>query len=312
MNLKKFFKIVFTSVFSFCAIATILLVGIYFSNPSLLNNTPYFGKLLSPSSYEKPVNVLFLGLDKVSGNTDVIVLAHFDPKVKKVSVLSILRDTRITIGSRHHKINSVYAIGRREGKNDKEKDQLGLKFAKEKIGELVGQKIDYAVVAKPEGFRNIIDILGGIEVNIPDDMDYDDYDQDLHIHLKKGLQVLNGKKAEEFVRYRHGYTDGDIGRVDAQHIFFKAFIDQKLKPKYILKADQILREVFSNVKTDVPFTEAVKYSVYAKDISPENIVFLKLPGEPKRISGGWYFIHNPEETASLINQNFIENVAQSK
>ncbi len=304
MNYKKFFKIVGTIVISFLIIASAILAGLYLINPDILKNNLLFdlSKMFPIKSQDKPVNILFLGLDKVSNNTDVIVVANLNPKTQKVNVLSIPRDTRVEYKGDSHKINSIYHIGKRNDKED---------LPKEIIGEIIGQKIDYMVVANPEGFRNIIDILGGVEVNVPGNMNYDDNAQNLHIHLKKGLQLLDGSKAEQFVRYRHGYKDGDLGRIDAQHIFFKAFVEQKLKPQFILKTDQIINQVFQHVKTDIPIPVAIKYSLYAKDIKLESVMFHKLPGEPKRTHGAWYFIYSLDETQKLINENFVENYAKS-
>lgn len=289
MNYKKFFKIVFLTVFYFCLISSILLGTVFFLKPDLLSNN--IGRFFYPSAVDRPTNVLFLGLDKVSRSTDVIVLVNFSPKDGKVNVLSIPRDTKVSHNGKTYKVNAMYAVGKEE-------------LAKEKIGEIIGQKVDYVVVANPEGFRNIIDILDGVEVNVPRNMNYDDYDQGLHIHLKKGLQVLDGKKAEQFVRYRHGYTEGDLGRIDAQQIFFKAFMEQKMNPKYLFKADKILREVFNNVETNMTLTDALKYAVYAKDLKMENVNFCVLPGEPKRTSAAWYFICDPVKTQKLVSETF--------
>lgn len=295
MDFKKFFKIVFIFVFSFCMIIAIALGSIYLFNPGLFNSSNILGSILNPlSGTQKPINVLIMGTDKVGQNTDVMVVANINPVNKEIHVISIPRDTKVQYKGTH-KINSIYGRGKAE-------------LAKQIVGEIIGNPIDYAAVADLEGFRNIIDILGGVEVNVPRNMNYDDYDQNLHIHLKKGLQVLDGKKAELFVRYRHGYPDGDLGRIEAQHIFFKALVEQKFEPQYILKADKILEQVFKYVKTDIPFDIAVKYALVAKDIPSENVSFLNLPGAAKNTKGASYFISDPLEIEKQIKSDFSHDI----
>lgn len=295
MNFKKFFKIVFVFVFLFCLITGIVFGALYMINPNILNGQNILGSIFYPIiGPQNPINILILGTDKVGLNTDVMVVANINPQTKEINVMSIPRDTKVKYKGTH-KINSIYG---------REKEQSARQqLVKEIVGEIIQNKIDYVVVANPEGFRNIIDILGGVEVGVPDKMDYDDYDQDLHIHLKKGLQVLNGKKSEEFVRYRHGYAEGDIGRINAQQIFFKAFVEQKIKPQYILKADKILGEIFKYVKTDISLDAAIKYAMLAKDIPSEKISFYMLPGEPKNTSP-WYFIYDPVKIEKEIKDKF--------
>lgn len=301
--MKKFFKIVSSITLTFCLVVGLVLVGVSLVNPGFFSHNYFLGKIL-PSTIVEPTNVLLLGLDKVSMSTDVMVVVHIDPQNKKVNILSVPRDTKVKYDGKTCKINSIFVRGRSDVKGEDAKNTAGLNQVKQVVGDIIGQKIDFVALAKPDGFKNIIDILDGVQVDIPRTMNYDDNDQNLHIHLKKGLQVLDGDKAEQFVRYRHGYTEGDLGRIDAQQIFFKAFVDQKLKPKYILKADKILQEIFTNVKTDMNLSDAIKYAMYAKDFKTDDIRFLTLPGEPKRTSSAWYFVYNPEETQKLISENF--------
>ena len=305
LNYKRFFKIVITSVLLFCLISALIITGVFFIQPDLLKNTPYFGKFI-PTSSDKPINILLLGKDATSENTDVIILVHFDPQTKDLSLLSIPRDTKVYYPERTpHKINALHHLGVSK--------KLGANLVKQKVGELIGQEVDYAIVADPKGFRNIIDILDGVEVDVPRNMDYDDYDQNLHIHLKKGLQMLNGKKAEHFVRYRHDYIDGDLGRIDAQKIFFKAFAEQKLKPQYILKANSILKEVFSNIEdtTDMNVEDAIKYALHARDLKTESIKFLTLPGEPKKERSAWYYISDHSASIKIGTDDFSPKIIKT-
>jgi LCP family protein required for cell wall assembly len=285
INYPRFFQVVFSLIAIFCILLIGALVAMYHFNPALFSTSI---SMIAPIAIpQKPINVLVLGQDKVSGNTDVILMANVNPLNKKISIISIPRDTMVTYSSgRHFKINAAY------------KEDL----SKDKIKEILGQTIDYQLVANPEGFVKIIDILGGVQVDVPIDMNYDDNDQNLHIHLKKGLQVLDGEKSEQFVRFRHTYVEGDLGRIDAQHIFFKAFVEQKLKPVYFLKANQVLNAVMANIKSEMPYSDILKYALFAKSLKPEDITFLTLPGEAKKTAGAWYFIHDPNATKAMMDQ----------
>lgn len=178
------------------------------------------------------INVLVLGLDDDETRSDVIALINYNPIESKMKILSIARDTRVRVNGKYTKINSLIGKG-------------GEKLVVDMVEEITGLPIDYYITLNFKGFREIVDILGGVEIDVPFDMDYDDPYQNLHIHLKKGKQVLDGKKAEEFVRYRkgnhsgEGYEDGDLGRIKMQQLFIEEFVKQKLKLKYLLKADEI-------------------------------------------------------------------------
>lgn len=292
LNYKKFFKIVFITVIFFLTISVSLAIGYSFINPNFFKSNFLLGNIRNPIAVpDKPINTLFLGLDKVADNTDIMVLVNYDPKNKKATILSIPRDTRVRSNGKIHKINAIYQIGKED-------------LVKKVIGEVVGQNVDYVVVVNTKGFKKIIDILGGVEVDVPINMNYDDNSQNFHIHLQKGLQLLDGEKAEQYVRFRYGYKEGDLGRIKANQIFFRAFMEQKMKPEYILKTPEILNEIFKNLKTDMPIEEAIKYALSAKNIKAEDISFATLPGEPKYISGISYFIYNKEETQKLIENGF--------
>lgn len=178
------------------------------------------------------INVLVLGLDDDEKRSDVIALINYNPDENKMNILSIARDTRVKVNGKYMKINALIGKG-------------GEKMVIDMVEDITGLPVDYYVTLNFKGFREIVDTLGGVEINVPFDMDYDDPYQNLHIHLKKGKQVLDGKKAEQFVRYRkgnhngEGYEDGDLGRIKMQQLFMREFVNQKLKLKYLLKADEI-------------------------------------------------------------------------
>ena len=141
------------------------------------------------------------------------------------------------------------------------------------MSELLGINVEYYVFLSTSSFREIIDILDGVDYNVPVDMDWDDPLQNLHIHFKKGPQHFNGIKAEQFMRFRQNnngkinefYDGSDLKRIDAQQNFIKELVKQKLNVFYITKVDDIINSIFSNLKTNLSMNEILKMSSSAKN-----------------------------------------------
>ncbi|HHV96366.1 MAG TPA: LCP family protein [Clostridiaceae bacterium] len=247
----------------------------------------------------KPVNLLILGLDQDKTRSDVIIVINYQPWKDTLNMISIPRDTKVIINGENHKINAMFGIG-------------GEELTISKVEKITGLKIDYYVTIDLEAFRKIVDELGGVEIYVPFDMVYDDPEQNLHINLKKGLQVLNGSKAEQFVRYRKGnspqtgYKDGDIGRINAQQIFIKALIEQKLNLKYIHKLDEIYDILSKHTRTNIKFKDLMYYLKDINNIKINKINNYILPGVAEIIDNLWYFIYDAEKTWDLINTSFYK------
>lgn len=251
------------------------------------------GHFESSVSEETPVNLLVLGLDNEETRCDVILLFHFDPVSSRLSILSVARDTRVYANGVFCKINAVYSKG-------------GEKMVAEEISEITGLPVHYYITMDFKGFREVIDALGGVDFNVPFRMSYDDPTQNLHIHLRKGLQHLDGRKAEQLVRYRkgnykgQGYTEGDIGRIKMQQDFIKSLIEQKASLKYLSRADEIF-EIFQNyVKTNIALPDIIQYMGFAGKLDKDEIRSYVLPGESHMINGAWFYIHDPDKTADII------------
>jgi LCP family protein required for cell wall assembly len=244
-----------------------------------------------------PINVLLLAGDK-GGNTDAIMVAHIDPKTVQANILSIPRDTYITVsGSSNHKINSIY----------KSKD--GANKLKKTLEKMLSQPIDYYVYLDLETIRSIVDLLDGVEYDVPCDMKYTDPDQKLQINLKKGRQTLTGKQVEGLLRFRKPdkwtsevrkhYDGSDIKRIERQHDFFKEMLDQKLSIKYITKANGIIDTVYSSIKTDMPLQEMLKVAKCLPSLSQEKLVAVTLPGTAKTINSLSYYIHSEKQSRAI-------------
>jgi len=221
-----------------------------------------------------------------------------DKSTGSVSVLSIPRDTKVYIRGRENqeRINHAHAYGGPD---------LSIKAVKD----LLGVDLDYYVRVDYKFVEKYIDLIGGVEVDVPMDMDYEDLvaDPPLRIHLKEGRQVLDGDKSLQFLRYRKGYKDADLGRIRAQQQFVKATIEQTLKPRNIVKIPQIVNNYYKYIDTNIPLNVIMKFAMKAKDIDTENVQMATLPGEPKTINGIAYYIPYVDESQELARNMFIEH-----
>ena len=240
---------------------------------------------------EPTVTCLFLG--KNQNLTDFIMLGKYDPNTREVNLMSIPRDTYVK-ETWDHKINSAYAM------HMKVEDTVKI------VENLTGVTIDHYILFDTKVLRELVDAIGGVTIDVPFNMNYDDPYQKppLHIHLKKGTQLLDGDKAEQFVRYRKGYPEGDIGRIKAQQNFIRAMIARCLEPQNLVKASSLVNIALDNTKTDVTFDIASKYIDDAVAFKKDRVRIETMPNTPKYINNISYVVVNEEETAKLIDELF--------
>lgn len=247
------------------------------------------------------INALIVGTNQ--NLTDTMMYVNYNVETGKVAMMSIPRDTYITneycVG---HKLNSLY-----RGKNTQA-------FV-EQIEELIGVDIDYYLIFDSKMLIDIVDKVGGVEVDVPVRMKYDDPTQNLHIDLKKGTQVLNGKQAEQFVRYRKGndgsgYARGDLQRTEVQQQFIKNFISTVLSAKNLTKIPDLINVALDNTDTNITAREAFKYSTDVMKIDTSNISSCTAPGEAKYINNISYFVMDKEKTKELVKNKLVDNSSE--
>lgn len=257
---------------------------------------------------QDPIFVLVMGVSEdISAElTDTIMLAGYNPDTNQAFLLSIPRDTFVgsneaTAGG-FDKINALY--------------QKSPQKTVEAVENLTGINIDYYVTVKTSALVQIVDAIGGVEFDVPINMDYDDPTQDLHIHLKAGKQVLNGEQAEQVVRFRHNnngttysseYGDNDEGRMRTQREFLKTTAAQVISWNNVDKIKEIATAVFSNLETDMSLSKILGYVPYAAEFNIENLSMEQLPGTPEMINQLWFYKADSEETKELIN-GYIEKL----
>jgi LCP family protein required for cell wall assembly len=289
MNKKLFSKILLRTLAVIIILLAVILGLIYF-----LPNNAITPNKLEPVSADV-VNFLLLGTDEGGMRTDTIMLASIDTARKKINVMSIPRDTKITIGKQTYKINSAYAFG----KNDRHYETT-IKYVKE----LTGLSIHYYAVAHPKSFRDVIDVLGGVRFDVPQKMHYSDPAQNLLIDLQPGEQLLNGSKAEQLTRFR-GYPMADLQRVKVQQDFMKALFEQKAKPGYIFKLAELYSKISESVQTNVKSNDIPLFIKCLETFNKDSVKVHEMPGKTQMIGGGSYVVCDVAATKALIDKEFL-------
>jgi len=267
-----------------------------------------------PASEDSVTNILLFGVDEGGMRSDTIMLMSINGYTDEISVLSIPRDTRIPVGNGHQKVNAAIGIGAQEVKKNKDDGiDIAEDYAIRKIKDLTGLPVHRYVTIDFDGFKKIIDALGGVDFEIPFHMKYDDPYQNLHIDLKPGMQHLDGQAAHDFVRFRQGnpgypgYATGDLGRIEAQQAFFRAIVDQKARPEYLGKAGELYDIMSKYVKTNYAYKEVMRNLGVAANLTSDNVRMIQLPGQPQMIGGVSYFIADEKAMEELANTVFSPN-----
>ena len=255
--------------------------------------------------------VLVLGRDTGGGgNTDTMLLASYDVTNQKATVMSIPRDTMVNVPWDIKRINSVY--------NYYGGGERGIQHLYKEISQLVGFEPDFQVVVEWDAVGEIVDAIGGVYFDVPQDMNYDDPYQDLHIHQTAGYRLLSGDDAMQVLRYRHdnrkngvtrGYPDGDLGRIKTQQAFLKAMVDQLLRPKNMTKVGPLIEAFNKNVETDMSFQNILWFGQQAVmgGLKTEDVNFVTMPNRAKyaysRSVGNMqsYVVPNAKELLALVN-----------
>jgi len=262
-----------------------------------------FGQTPETLENLETINVLVLGVSEDLGIklTDTIMVCTYNPKKQTASMLSIPRDT-FTGKDKHagkwtDKINALYT-------KSPEKIMAA-------VSDITGINIDYYAVINTEAVVNIVDIIGGVDFDVPIDMKYDDPTQNLHIDLKKGMQKIDGKKAEQLLRFRHNnngtsypwqYGDNDYGRMKTQRNFIIETVKQTIKLRNIPKLGNLAKEVFNNIETNLTQEQILSYIPHIVKLNPDEIDSQQLPGVSEKCNEIWFFIYSRKETAELIKE----------
>lgn len=279
-------------VFSAASIGVVaILNGRFWSGDDSVNSSA-----LTPVAIkDKVVTFLVCGIDDEEGRglgqrTDVMMIVNYDIEAGKVNVLQLPRDTFIGFEENSSgKLNAIYGT----------KDIGGIEGLSKKIYEAFTLNIDHYATIKMDGFKSLVDAVGGVTMDVPISFNLDG------ITIEKGVQTLTGDMAEKVVRERHSYATQDIGRLQTQRLFIGALLQKLLSmPKSQLVG--LVPTLSQYITTDLSIAEMLGYVDLVSGFDLSNMTMYLLPGEgyknPK--NGTWYYTIHKDKLVELINEKF--------
>lgn len=213
--------------------------------------------------------VLLAGTDASGDQTDTLMLLNVDRDAKRLSLLSIPRDTKVNSSYWPHKINGAYVANG--------KGAAGMDALMDYVSDCVGFRPDGYVLIDLDVFVELVDLFGGVRFDVPQDMFYEDPSQNLYINLKAGEQQLNGTEAMGLVRFRSGYSMADLQRVQVQRDFLMAAVQQWKSPTHLIDALRALPLLEKNTLTDLSTRELTWLAESAVVCGTGNMVMQTVP-----------------------------------
>ena len=261
---------------------TAALGGAYFASNSLTEKPVEKKQSEELLTAKDKATIMIMGVDERDddvGRSDTLMIASIDPKTNQASLLSVPRDTRVKIkGHGFDKVNAAYAYGKE-------------KLSQDTVENLLGVSIDHYVIINTKSFKKIIDAIGGIDIDVPKRMHYEDpWDDDggLIIDFHPGMQHMDGAKAVTYVRYRD--EEGDLGRIRRQQDFVRAFMEKLVSPSIIPKLPTVIKEVMGSLETDLSFRQLLEFVGTLKESKNNGLKTDMVPGKPLYIDGVSYWI----------------------
>jgi polyisoprenyl-teichoic acid--peptidoglycan teichoic acid transferase len=227
--------------------------------------------------------------------TDTIFLLSIDAAAEAVNVLSVPRDCYVQISEKYgmDKINAAYAIG-------------GIKQAEETVSKWLDVRIDHYIILKVNATANMVNALGGLEIDVEKDMDYDDNWGHLHVHLKKGPQLLNGEQAVGYARFRHD-EESDWGRIRRQQQVMNTLIKEMKKPSNVLRIQKIVTIIHESIDTDLTIPQLLDIARLYKDFDRGNMKTGVIKGDDGGDQGFSYIVPYENEKVALVRKLLLRD-----
>lgn len=239
--------------------------------------------------------ILLCGADVGGVRTDTMMILYVNSKTRQAGLLSLPRDTYTkTLYGEDAKLNSAYG---RNGCGEE-----GMEVLLDYVQRILGYRPDGYVLVELPALKDLVDLMGGVEFDVPHAFDFQRSDMDIDVHLEAGLQHIDGEQALAIVRERYSYVNQDLGRVDTQKAFLKACLQQWLKPSNLGKAKDVLALLKEQSMSSLSTGNYVWFGMQllrCKDLRTDT-----LPGYATYIGDQSFFVLDPEEVVDLVNEGY--------
>lgn len=242
--------------------------------------------------------VLLVGMDnrpeeQYLSNTDSLIVASLDQKNKKMVLLSIPRDTQVLLPNKGKgKMNALARLGK------------GVPSTMKYIQDLIGNPIDGYVMTNFQGFKNIVDSLGGITIDVEKNMFFDTGDnKDRYINLKKGTQRLNGTQALQYARFRNDEL-ADISRTSRQQEVLKALVSEVTETRNLPKIPFLIPKIYQSIETDLNMGQLWALVMALKNREAYEVLNQTLPGKFSIEEGISYWKVEPKTSKEMLSKLF--------
>lgn len=258
--------------------------------------TPVLDSAVAPENdrHDGVYTILLVGEDMWTGHTDTILVGKVDTNAHKMDFVSIPRDTLLNMDGDMRKINAVYA-------NATSLDEDGMAALKSRVKDLIGFDVDCYAKIDLEAFVQVIDAVGGIDIYLDEPVQYDDVWQGMYIDVPTGQNHLSGQEAMTLVRYRAGYASADIGRIDVQHKFLTACVEQFISLGNIPNIGKVMDILTESVDTDLTAANIAYFIRQGLMCKTEDIKFYTMPTAPKNLGGYSYAVIILYDWVNMIN-----------
>jgi LCP family protein required for cell wall assembly len=282
-------------VFGWIAAALVFVALLFLPWPqTALRQTQNPEIVLQPSPIPRgDARFLVVGLTQDRLRTDTIEVIHWDDANHRVRILGVPRDVDVMLpGIGVSKLVHAYSTG-------------GIGRARAATVRLLGVPIAHYVVFSLPAMRHIVDLIGGVPITVDKRMVYTDHEQGLFINLYPGYQVLDGAKAEQYLRFRHD-KDGDIGRIHRQQLFFRAAVAQVHKPSVMMHLPLIVQSARADVQTDLTSAEVLAWFQRVQPLKPEQISAESIDGRAAVLYDALakqrldFWVPNPEDLRAKV------------
>ncbi|MCW5872033.1 MAG: LCP family protein, partial [Candidatus Eremiobacteraeota bacterium] len=252
------------------------------------------------------INLLVLGIDynhdskgmpySKGARSDTMMVASIGDEAQFLNIVSIPRDTYTLISEKigSDKINSAFSYG-------------GVKQTRETVSHFLGVPVHYYVIVKVQGAKKIIDALGGLPVDVEKDMDYDDNWGQLHIHLKKGPQILSGDQAVGYARFRHD-EEGDYGRMRRQQQVIRAVIRRMKDPSIMTKFSQLAQAVKETLETDLTVEQMIDLALLYKGFDQSKMRSAQIKGDDDTVNGAMVIVPYEPENTKIVRRLLKDDI----